>query len=325
MTEIEQNRIDPTIVLGISSCLLGEKVRYDGGHKLDRFLVNTLGRFVDWVPVCPEVEMGLPIPRESLRLIGDPQAPRLVAPKSGIDFTEQMQCWAQERLNQLTEVTLHGFVFKKDSPSSGLFRVKVYNEHGMAQRVGTGMFPREVMNRFPLLPLEEEGRLNDMPLRENFIERVFAYYRWTRMLDEEPTPGGLVRFHTAHKLTLMAHSPKRYTEMGRLVADAGKRDWDEFTAKYGAMLMEGLGVMGSRRKHVNVLQHLMGFLKNHLSSGDKEELLGLIKDYRQGLLPLIVPLTLLKHHLNRHSVPDWVHQQVYLNPYPKELMLRNHV
>jgi uncharacterized protein YbgA (DUF1722 family) len=195
----------------------------------------------------------------------------------------------------------------------------------MAQRNGTGMFPREVMKRFPLLPLEEEGRLNDLPLCENFIERVFAYYRWTRMLDEEPTAGGLVKFHTAHKLTLMAHSPKHYTEMGRLVADAGKRDWEELTAEYGAMLMEGLGVMGTRGKHVNVLQHLMGYLKNHLSSEDKQELLGLIEDYRQGLLPLIVPLTLLKHHLNRHAVPDWVHKQVYLHPYPKELMLRNHV
>jgi uncharacterized protein YbgA (DUF1722 family) len=185
--------------------------------------------------------------------------------------------------------------------------VKVYNEHGMAQRNGTGMFLREVMNRFPLLPLEEEGCLNDMPLRENFIERVFAYNRWTRMLDEEPTPGGLVpvpavragKFHTAHKLTretcflsrAMAHSPKHYTEMGRVVADAGKRDWHELTAEYGAQLMEGLAVRGTRGKHVNVLQHLMGYLKNHLSSDGKQELLGLIEDDRQGLLPLIVPLT----------------------------------
>jgi uncharacterized protein YbgA (DUF1722 family) len=203
----------------------------------------------------------------------------------------------------------------------------------MAQRNGMGIFPRELMNPFPLLPIEEEGRLNDMPLRENFIERVFAYYRWTQMLDEEPTPGGLVRFHTAHKLTLMAHpsngtragSPKHYTEMGRLVADAGNRAWDELTAEYGAQLMEGLAVMGTRGKHVNVVQHLMGFLKNHLASDDKQELLGLIEDYRQGLVPLIVPLTLLKHHLSRYPVPDWVHQQVYLHPYPKELMLRKHV
>jgi uncharacterized protein YbgA (DUF1722 family) len=215
--------------------------------------------------------------------------------------------------------------YKKDSPSSGLFRVKVYNKYGMAQRNGTGMFPREVMNRFPLLPLEEEGRLNDMPLRENFIERVFAYYRWTEMLDKEGTPGGLVKFHTAHKLSLMAHSTKHYTEMGRLVADAGKRDWDELTAEYGAQLMEGLAVLGTRGKHVNVLQHLMGYLKKDLPSEDKQELLCLIEDYRQALVPLIVPLTLLKHHLSRYPVPDWVHQQVYLHPYPKELMLRNHV
>jgi uncharacterized protein YbgA (DUF1722 family)/uncharacterized protein YbbK (DUF523 family) len=315
----------PTIRLGISTCLLGERVRYDGGHKRDPFLVDELGRYVEWVPVCPEVEVGLPVPRESMRLEGDPEHPRLMAPKSGIDYTERMEAWAKERVEQLAQVRLHGFVFKKDSPSSGLFRVRVYNDHGMAQRVGTGIFPRAVMDRFPLLPLEEEGRLHDAHLRENFIERIFAYYRWTEVLDKEPTPGGLVKFHTAHKLTLMAHSPKHYTEMGRLVADAGKRDWNELTAEYGAQLMEGLSVMGTRGRHVNVLQHLMGFLREHLSSEDKQELLGLVEDYRQGLVPLIVPLTLLKHHLSRYPVPDWVHQQVYLHPYPKELMLRNHV
>ncbi len=325
MTEPETASHEPTVRVGVSTCLLGEAVRYDGGHKLDRYLVNTLGRYFEWVPVCPEVEIGLPTPRESMRLVGDPEAPRLVALKSGQDYTERMQTWARERLEQLAALPLHGFIFKKDSPSSGLFRVRVYDQHGMPRRAGTGIFPREVMNRFPLLPLEEEGRLHDMPLRENFIERVFAHYRWTRMLDEEPTPGGLVRFHTAHKLTLMAHSPAHYTEMGRLVAQAGKLDWEELTVAYGAMLMEGLGVMGTRGKHVNVMQHLLGFLKDHLSSEDKAELLGLIEDYRQGLVPLVVPLTLLKHHLNRHLVPEWVHQQVYLNPYPKELMLRNHV
>jgi len=195
----------------------------------------------------------------------------------------------------------------------------------MVERTGTGMFPRALMERFPLLPLEEEGRLNDMPLRENFIERVFAYYRWTEMLNNEPTPGGLVRFHTAHKLTLMAHSPKHYQEMGRLVARAGSEPWDEMVAAYGALLMEGLAVLGTRGKHVNVLQHLMGYLKNELAAEDKQELHGLIEEYRQGMVPLIVPMTLLKHHLRRNPVPEWVWQQVYLNPYPKELMLRNHV
>jgi uncharacterized protein YbgA (DUF1722 family) len=215
--------------------------------------------------------------------------------------------------------------YKKDSPSSGLFRVKVYGEHGMAARTGTGLFPRELMRRFPLLPLEEEGRLNDLPLRESFIERIFAYYRWTELLEEDPTPGGLVRFHTAHKLTLMAHSPKYYTELGRLVARAGTIPWQELSATYGALFMEGLALLGTRRKHVNVLQHLMGYLKKDLSGDDKQELLGLIEDYRNELVPLIVPLTLLKHHLRRNPVPEWVWQQVYLNPYPKELMLRKHV
>jgi uncharacterized protein YbgA (DUF1722 family)/uncharacterized protein YbbK (DUF523 family) len=325
MSDEQKRSEEPTIRLGVSTCLLGERVRYDGGHKLDRFLVNTLGPFVEWVPVCPEFEVGLGVPRESLRLVGDPEAPRLIAPKSGQDHTERMQTWAQERLEELAAIKLHGFVFKKDSPSSGLFRVRVYDQNGMPQRVGTGIFPREVMRRFPLLPLEEEGRLHDMRLRENFIERVFVYYRWTHLLEEDPTPGGLVRFHTAHKLTLMAHSPSHYQEMGRLVAQAGSLPWEEMVETYGRLLMEGLKVLGTPGKHTNVLQHLMGFLKDALSREDKAELLGLVEDYRQELVPLIVPLTLLQHHLRRHPVPDWVHQQVYLNPYPKELMLRNHV
>ena len=316
---------DCTIRLGISTCLMGEEVRYDGGHKLDRFLVHTLGQYVEWVPVCPEVETGMPIPREALRLVGDPESPRLVTIKTKRDYTEQMQAWARKRLDELAEVRLHGFVFKSKSPSSGLYRVKVYSEQGMPSKIGTGIFPREVMRRFPLLPLEEEGRLHDMHLRENFIDRIFAYYRWTNLLDENPTPAGLVRFHTAHKLTLMAHSPSHYQQMGRLVAQAGSLPWEELTEKYPQSLMECLGVMTSPGKHVNVLQHLMGFLKDKISGEDKAELLDYIEDYRNGLVPLIVPLTLLKHHLSRHPVPDWVHQQVYLYPYPKELLLRNHV
>jgi uncharacterized protein YbgA (DUF1722 family) len=181
------------------------------------------------------------------------------------------------------------------------------------------------MNRFTLLPLEEEGRLHDMHLLENFIDRVFAHYRWTRLLEKNPTPGGLVEFHTAYKMTLMAHSPSHYQEMGRLVAQAGALPWEELAETYSRSLMEGLQVMTTPGKHANVLQHLMGFLKEKLTSEDKAELLGYIEDYRKELSPLIVPLTLLKHHLSRHQVPDWVHQQVYLYPYPKELLLRNHV
>jgi uncharacterized protein YbgA (DUF1722 family)/uncharacterized protein YbbK (DUF523 family) len=316
---------EPTIRLGVSTCLMGEHVRYDGGHKRDRFLINTLGEFVEWVPVCPEVEIGLSIPREAMRLVGDPENPRLVTIKTGQDYTERMRTWARERLEELAEEKLHGFIFKSRSPSSGLYRVKVYDQHGMPSRAGTGIFPREVMRRFPLLPLEEEGRLHDMGLRENFIERIFVNYRWRCMLEKDPTPGGIVAFHTAHKLSMMAHSPEHYQKMGRLVAEAGNLPWSELVDNYGQILMASLQVLATPGRHVNVLQHLMGFLKEFLSSADKAELLGLIKDYQQGLVPLIVPLTLLKHHLGRQSVADWVHQQVYLKPYPKELMLRNHV
>jgi uncharacterized protein YbgA (DUF1722 family)/uncharacterized protein YbbK (DUF523 family) len=304
---------------------MGENVRYDGGHKRDRFLINTLGEFVEWVPVCPEVEIGLPVPREAMRLVGDPEKPRLVTIKTGKDYTERMRTWAEDRLEQLAEESLHGFIFKSRSPSSGLYRVKVYSDQGMPSRIGTGIFAREVVRRFPLLPVEEEGRLHDMGLRENFIERVFVYCRWNRALSQNPTPGGIVAFHTAHKLTMMAHSPEHYRNMGRLVAQAGNLPWSELRDRYGELLMEGLKVMTTRGRHVNVLQHLMGFLKEFLSSEDKAELLGLVSDYQEGFVPLIVPLTLLRHHLNRNPVADWVDQQVYLHPYPKELMLRNHV
>ncbi len=316
---------EPEIRLGVSTCLMGENVRYDGGHKRDRYLLNTLGEFVDYVPVCPEVETGLPVPREPMHLEGDPEDPRLVTINTRRDLTDRMQTWARERLDQLAEEDLHGFVFKSRSPSSGLFRVKIYDDHGMPSRVGTGIFPREVMHRFPLLPLEEEGRLHDMGLRENFIERVFVYYRWTCLLRRDASPGGIVAFHTAHKLTMMAHSPAQYQKMGRLVAEAGNLPWPDLQDAYGKMLMDGLEVLATVGKHTNVLQHLMGFLKDFLSPEDKGELTRLMEDYQQGLVPLIVPLTLLKHHLNRNPVAEWVHQQVYLNPYPKELMLRNHV
>lgn len=316
---------EPRIRLGISACLLGQKVRYDGGHKLDHFLVDELGRYVEWVPVCPEVECGLPIPREAMHLTGDPGNPRLVTIKTGVDLTDQMTAWARCRVDALAAEGLHGFVFKKDSPSSGLFRVRVYNKHGMAERVGVGIFAGAMQRRFPLLPLEEEGRLNDARLRENFVERIFTYQRWTATLQTGPTPGELVRFHTAHKMTLLAHSPAHYQKLGRLVAQIGQRPLDEIAAEYGALLMEGLKAIATPGRQFNTMQHLMGFLKDSLDTHDKEELLAHMQDYRQGLTPLIVPITLLKHHIGRLPVPDWVHQQVYLNPYPKELMLRNRV
>jgi uncharacterized protein YbgA (DUF1722 family)/uncharacterized protein YbbK (DUF523 family) len=312
--------------LGVSGCLLGEDVRYNGGHKHMPFLTHVLGIYMDWISVCPEVEVGMGTPRESIRLQGDVEDPNLVGPRSGIDHTAAMKDWSKSRLDQLAALDLHGYVLKKDSPSCGLFRVRVYNiKTGIPTRDGQGIFARALTARFPLLPIEEEGRLNDLPLRENFIERVYAYYRLREMIKENPTHGGLVAFHTGMKMSVLAHSPKHYRELGQLVALGKTLPWDQRIENYGRLLMSGLQVMSTHGKHVNVLMHLMGFVKDHMTSQDKTELLGLFESYRKGLLPLIVPMTLLKHHLHRYPVPDWVHEQVYLNPYPAELMLRNHV
>ncbi|MCX7825428.1 MAG: DUF523 and DUF1722 domain-containing protein [Verrucomicrobiae bacterium] len=312
------------IRIGISACLLGERVRYDGGHKHDAFLTGTLGRFFEWVPVCPEVELGLGTPRESIRLEGDPDNPRLVAPRSGKDHTEAMNRYAAKRLEKLAPLGLCGYILKKDSPSCGMARVRVYDERGMAARMGRGLFAGALMKRFPMLPVEEEGRLHDMTLRENFIERVFALHRWREFLKGKPRAKDLVAFHTCQKLALMAHRPAHYQKLGRLVAGAGRAPLPETLTTYGATFMEGLAMHATTRKHANVLYHLAGYLKDALDAGDKAELAECIEDYRAGRVPLIVPLTLLNHHFRRHPHP-WVAGQTYLNPYPAELMLRNHV
>lgn len=311
--------------LGISSCLLGEEVRYNGGHKKDDFLLNTLGRFVKWVMVCPEVELGLGTPRESLRLAGSSSGTRLIAPKSGSDHTNAMRRWAKGRLNELDEEDLDGYVLKNGSPSCGLMRVKVYDKNKVPAKNGVGTYAEALVGHSPLLPVEEEGRLRDPTLRENFIERVFAYHRWKRLVVERRVMGKLVEFHTAHKLTLMAHSPKAQRELGRIVASPDKHRVAETFDMYGKAFIEALATRATRKKHTNTLQHLAGYLKRQLDSDDKEELQEAIEEYRTGLVPLIVPITLFRHHVRRCDVPEWVHQQTYLNPYPHELMLRNQI
>ncbi|HTX54880.1 MAG TPA: DUF523 and DUF1722 domain-containing protein [Candidatus Baltobacteraceae bacterium] len=313
-----------TMRVGISSCLLGNEVRFDGGHKHDPYITATLGQFFAWVPVCPEVEMGLSTPRETLRLIGDAVAPRLVFAKTGADQTDAMQAWAVKRLKALADLELCGYILKSKSPSCGMERVRVYGASGMPAKHGVGIFARALLAAFPLLPVEEEGRLHDLGLRENFVERVFAYRRWRDLVESGLTRGRLVAFHTAHKLLLMAHSPKHYAALGRLVADAKAQLPRALESAYGAQFMEALRVPATPKKQVNVLQHILGYLKRDLDAGDKTELLQVIGDYHRGLVPLIVPLTLLKHHLKRIGVP-YVLDQVYLDPHPKELMLRNHV
>lgn len=323
MPPTQQTTVCP-IRIGISSCLLGENVRFDGGHKRDTFIVNTLGQFFQWIPVCPELEMGLGVPRETLRLVGTPESPRLLAPRSQRDHTVAMQRYAAERLETLATLNLHGYILKKDSPSCGMERVRVYGQEQTVQRSGRGLFASALMQRFPLLPVEEEGRLQNLQLRENYIERVCAYFRWQHLLGKSVFPHDLVRFHTQHKLTVLAHSRSHYQMLGRLVAQAGNLSIAALLQEYGTIFMAALKVKATPKKHANVLYHLLGYLKTHLDTHDKAELVAAFEDYRKGLVPLIVPMTLLTHHFRRHPVA-WVGEQTYLQPYPAELMLRNHV
>ena len=313
-----------TIRLGISTCLLGEPVRYDGGHKRDRFITDTLGQYVEFVPVCPETECGLGVPRESMRLQGDPASPRLVTSRTGVDHTDRMVAWAETRLKELEQEDLCGFIFKSDSPSSGMERVRVYSDKGMPERKGVGIFARMFMEHFPLLPVDEEGRLHDPKLRENFIESIFTLKRWRDLLKDHPTRGKLVAFHTEHKLLILSHSPKHSQLMGKLVAGAKQIPPGKLYREYEALFVAALMVKTTVKKNTNVLQHMMGYFKKELSPDEKQELIEVIDGYHEGLAPLIVPITLLRHYVRKYDQP-YLKEQVYLNPHPVELKLRNHV
>jgi uncharacterized protein YbgA (DUF1722 family)/uncharacterized protein YbbK (DUF523 family) len=315
---------DRPVTLGISSCLLGQEVRFDGGHKRNDFLTTTLGTFVRWVPVCPEVEVGLPTPRDSLRLERSEEQIRMVAPKSGADITADMVTFSRARVAALEKVDLCGYVFKKGSPSCGLFRVRVYDGSGMPQPIGRGLFAQAVTARWPSLPVEEEGRLSDPVLRESFVERVFAFRRLKDLFASPWEPKDLVAFHTAHKLQLLAHSPQLYREMGRFVADAGTSAPEQLETAYTSAFMRALEAKASRAKHTNVLEHALGHFKKVLSPEARSLLAEAIGDYRAGLVPLVVPVTLLGHYVQLHEVA-YLAGQTYLEPHPKELLLRNHV
>jgi len=312
------------IKIGISSCLLGNAVRYDGGHKLDRFLRDTLGQYVDYVPVCPETECGMGIPRESMRLEGKTGAPRLVTHRTREDKTEMMLRWAKKRVAELEAENLCGFIFKSDSPSSGMERVKVYDDKGMPTKTGVGIFARIFMEHFPLLPVEEEGRLHDTGLRENFIERIFTLKRWREIRNMTSSRGALVDFHTRHKLLLLSHSTKLYQAMGKLVAGQKSLSVQDLFLQYELLMMDALRLKTTPKKNVNVLQHMMGYFKEQLSADEKKELLEILDDYQKGFLPLIVPLTLIGHYVRKYD-QAYLRKQIYLNPHPLELQLRNHV
>jgi uncharacterized protein YbgA (DUF1722 family)/uncharacterized protein YbbK (DUF523 family) len=309
----------------VSACLLGEKVRYDGGHKRDLFLNETLGPFVEWVRVCPEVDCGLPVPREAMRLVGDPKHPRLVTNRTGIDHTARMERWAEARLGALSSLDICGYICKKDSPSSGMERVKVYGVvDGIPARTGAGVFTRMFMERFPRIPVEEEGRLTDPVLREMFIERVFCLRRFRDLLARPLSRGALVDFHTDHKLLLLSHDRRHYEEMGRLVAGAKTLPLGTLYSKYEEIFLAALAHKATPKKCADVLMHMIGHFKNMLSSDEKQELLSIIDQYRRRLVPLVVPVTLVRHYVRKYDVA-YLARQVFLNPHPVELMLRNHV
>ena len=315
--------MDQTIKIGVSSCLLGKEVRYNGGHSHDRYITGTLGKYFSFVDVCPEVEAGFGIPRETLRLVGDPESPRLLTSRSSKDCTDTMLNWARKRVKELADENLCGFIFKSKSPSSGMERVKVYTEKGFpGSNRGVGLFARTFMAKFPLIPVEEEGRLHDEVLRENFIERIFALKRWRQVAEERGNRGNVVAFHTEHKLQIMSHSLQYYRDMGRLVAHAKEVPLESLYEQYEAMFMQALSLKATVKKNVNVLQHMSGYFKKQLSRDEKQELQEIIEQYHRSYTPLIVPITLVNHYVRKYG-QEYLKKQSYLNPHPIELKLRN--
>lgn len=312
------------IKIGISACLLGRKVRWDGNHKHDRFLTDTLGKYVEYVPVCPEMECGMGVPREPVRLVGDPSAPRLMTTRTGKDLTSQMKTWAEKRLRELENEGLAGYIFKCDSPSSGMIRVKVYSEDGKSSaKNGSGIFARMFMDHFPHIPVEDDGRLHDLKIRENFIERIFTFKKWLDLRKTGKSLGGLVAFHTCQKLLIFSHSEKHYREMGRLVANGKHITIDQLFDLYESQLMDAMKLSATVKKQINVMHHILGYFKELISADEKAELLEIIDAYRQESLPLIVPMTLLNHYARKYN-QEYLTMQSYLNPHPVELKLRNH-
>jgi len=303
------------IRIGISSCLLGSQVRFDGGHKRDAFLVDGLGPFVEWVPVCPEVEMGLTVPRETLRLVENGGVRRLINKKSGIDHTSTMRAWSAERVKYLESLDLSGFVFKRGSPSCGMARVKVYGEGDSLHTQGVGLFAGAVMEGLPNLPVEEEGRLNDPRLRENFISSIFAHRRWKTMAQDGITVAGIMQFHARHKYQLMAHDQIGVRKLGNLTRSS---------VDYFNLFCDVIRRAPTRRNHTNVLQHLSGYFSKWLSAADRAEMAQVIEDYRLELVPLIVPITLIRHYVRQYAL-GYLENQAYLQPHPNELRLLNHI
>jgi uncharacterized protein YbgA (DUF1722 family)/uncharacterized protein YbbK (DUF523 family) len=314
----------PNIPVGISACLLGHKVRYDGGHKRSKYCLNVLSDCFDFVPLCPEVSIGLTTPREPIRLVGSADSPRVVGVKDpSFDVTDKLTAYADEVTSSHDQ--LCGYVLMKGSPSCGMERVKVYHENGLPNEAGRGAYAAQLMKNNPALPVEEEGRLNDPVLRENFITRVFAYYSWKQEVLSNPSLHEVIQFHSRHKYQVMAHNYEAYKQIGKYLAEeAASLPLEEVLDSYILQLMTALTKRANRRTHTNALMHIMGYLKRDIDSETKQDLLEAIEEYRTEKVNLVVPLALLKHYLKRHG-SDYIKSQAYLNPYPHELGLRNYI
>ena len=317
--------MDNKIKIGVSSCLIGEKVRWNGDHKQNHFVREILANYFEYVSVCPEMEVGMGVPRETVALYGNLEKSRMISKKTQTDWTRPMNNYIKDRLKSLTQDDLCGYIFKSKSPSCGLGRIPVYSEFGSNKvRHGSGMFAQAFTNAFPIVPTEDEGRLNDPRIRENFIVKVFSFYRLQALFTQKFSLGALVKFHTQQKFLLLAHSRKHYDTLGQLVGKPKSMGLEKLKVKYGEIFMEALTFKATPKKNTDVLLHMMGFLKKILSKEEKKDILSIIEDYRKQLLPLIVPITLIRHHVNKHKI-EYLMGQAYLNPHPKELMLRNHV
>lgn len=308
------------IRVGISSCLLGDKVRYDGGHKRDRFLTDTLGQFVEWVPVCPEVEIGMGTPREPIHLIQRYGDIHLVGIRTEADHTDAMQAYARRQMNQLAGERLSGYILKQDSPSCGLERVQVHRDRGHATRSGRGLFAAALAERFPNLPIEEEGRLHNPRLRDNWIERICAYHRLQLLWTTRWRIDDLIRFHAAHRFVLLAHVPQSYQRLRRLIGRATVLSRAVVRERYERGFMMALTVPATRSQHATVLRHLFGCVSDRLDKPARRELFTRIQAYRRGLVPLLVPVALIAHYVRVLDIDDLKGQE-YLDPHPTELAL----
>lgn len=318
MAEIIDDK-DFIIKIGVSSCLLGENVRFDSGHKKNQYLINVLSNYFQFLPFCPEVAIGLGVPREPIRLVNINERIKCIGTKNAeLDVTNKLKNIANEQLDW--HRTISGYILKKDSPSCGMERVKVYTS-GMPERKGTGIYAQQLMKNFPNLPIEEEGRLNDLIIRENFIQRVYIYHRWQQMLSTEFSLKNIQKFHAQHKYIYMSHDQLGLKKLGALLANKCENT-TELAESYLSKAMILLKNRATKSNHANTLYHIQGYLKNVISADHKQELNEMIEQYRQGYVPLIVPITLLRHHFRKYP-NEYITDSFYLAPHPGELMLLN--